>query len=128
MKRRSNQGSNTMDSGEYSVGYGRPPLHTRYQKGKSGNERGRPRRRMNYATVVQQILGERISFRDGTRVRSVSKLEAMIHRQVFDALKGNTKSVTALVRLAMDLGHFEPELPPPPSLIFYAVDPPSHKG
>jgi len=83
---------------------------------------------MNYATVVQQILGERISFRDGTRVRSVSKLEAMIHRQVFDALKGNTKSVTALVRLAMDLGAFEPELNQPTSLIFYAVDPPSHNG
>jgi hypothetical protein len=27
----------------YTVGYGKPPVHTRFQKGVSGNPRGRPR-------------------------------------------------------------------------------------
>lgn len=28
----------------YAVGYGKPPLHTRFRKGQSGNPQGRPRR------------------------------------------------------------------------------------
>ena len=28
----------------YAVGYGKPPAHTRFQKGQSGNPGGRPRR------------------------------------------------------------------------------------
>ena len=30
-------------SGNYAVGYGRPPSHSRFRKGVSGNPRGRPR-------------------------------------------------------------------------------------
>jgi hypothetical protein len=28
-------------SGEYEVGYGKPPKHSRFKKGKSGNPQGR---------------------------------------------------------------------------------------
>jgi hypothetical protein len=28
---------------DYAVGYGRPPVETRFQKGQSGNPEGRPR-------------------------------------------------------------------------------------
>jgi Family of unknown function (DUF5681) len=29
--------------GGYQVGYGKPPVHSRFRKGQSGNPRGRPR-------------------------------------------------------------------------------------
>ena len=123
MRRRSIWGSNPTNEDDYSVGYGRPPIHTRFQKGKTGNPRGRPRRRKNYATLVRQFFDKQIPIRDGERVRKVSKLEAMIHRHFFNAMKGDTKSLTALMNLAAGLGQFEPELPPPPSLIFNFVSP-----
>jgi len=31
-------------SAAYQVGYGKPPLHTRFRRGQSGNPGGRPRR------------------------------------------------------------------------------------
>src|SRR5436190_12350423 len=75
-----------------------------------------PRERKNFATLVRDILSEKVSIRDGEQVRSVPNLEAMLRRHVFNALKGDTKSLMALMRLAEEFGHFEPELPPPPSL------------
>ncbi len=36
---------NNNDGGDDKVGYGRPPKHTRYKKGQSGNPGDRPRKR-----------------------------------------------------------------------------------
>ena len=35
--------SRTSPAGAYQVGYGKPPVHTRFRKGQSGNPGGRPR-------------------------------------------------------------------------------------
>ena len=41
---------------DYEVGYGKPPLHTRFQKGKSGNPKGRPRGKKNMSTLLSTAL------------------------------------------------------------------------
>jgi hypothetical protein len=40
----------------YDVGYGKPPLHTRFRKGQSGNPAGRPRRRTDLASLLTRAL------------------------------------------------------------------------
>jgi hypothetical protein len=44
---------------DYEVGYGKPPLHTRFRKGQSGNPAGRPRRPKNFAAVLRRALDRR---------------------------------------------------------------------
>jgi hypothetical protein len=43
----------------YTVGRGKPPIHTRFQKGESGNPRGRPRRAATtFPDKVAKILAK----------------------------------------------------------------------
>ena len=46
------------DKTDYKVGYKKPPLHTRFRKGQSGNPRGRPRGSKNLSTLLTDALNE----------------------------------------------------------------------
>ena len=47
-------------SGNYEVGYGKPPQHTQFKKGHSGNIKGRPRGSRNASTLLDEALRERV--------------------------------------------------------------------
>ena len=40
--------------GDYEVGYGRPPKETRFTPGKSGNPKGRPKRKRSLAADLRK--------------------------------------------------------------------------
>jgi len=96
----------------YRVGYGRPPRHTRFKPGQSGNPSGRRRGSRNVATLLKRILNEEVSLREGANVRQVSKREAILRGMVVGALRGDTRSMGTLFRLAEQTG--ELEQPPEP--------------
>src|SRR3954471_14812433 len=91
----------------YQVGYRCPPLHTRFQPGVSGNPAGRAKGNQNFKTLLDRILKEEIPLIDGDRSRKVSKAEAITRRLVIGALKGDSRSMLALFRLAEQTGQFE---------------------
>ena len=43
---------------DYEVGYGKPPRHTRFKTGQSGNLRGRPNGSHNLSTLLSEALNE----------------------------------------------------------------------
>jgi hypothetical protein len=88
-------------SGDYEVGYRKPPKHSRFAKGESGNPRGRARGSLNLKTVLARELAARITVREGGAELRVSKLEGVAKSLVNQALKGN---VRAVVQLAVLLG------------------------
>ena len=48
---------------EYTVGYRKPPLATRFNPGQSGNPKGRPKGSPNPAADLSTELGELITVR-----------------------------------------------------------------
>ena len=85
--------------GDYEVGYGRPPVATRFQTGQSGNPKGRPKQARNARTIVADILTRKITLRDGRGERQVSYLEALLMRAADKAGKGDLRTLRFLIDL-----------------------------
>jgi hypothetical protein len=84
------------EKSDYEIGYGRPPLHTRFPKGSSGNPKGRPRRAKSAATLVRSALRERITVRENGRVKRITKLDAIIRQLVNKALNSDYRAIEFL--------------------------------
>jgi Family of unknown function (DUF5681) len=84
--------------GNYTVGYGRPPEHTRFRKGRSGNPRGRRRGDTRaippiaLSQALRKAAGQPVSMTvDGCRTRTTLG-DAIIHQLLARALKGDHRS------------------------------------
>lgn len=88
------------DEREYSVGKGKPPHHTRFQKGQSGNPKGRLRGSKNVATLLAQVLRERVVITENGRRKTITKLEAMLKQLANKAASGDHRAIKLLISLA----------------------------
>jgi hypothetical protein len=104
---RKDQSSNQEASRNYVVGYGQPPIGSRFKPGTSGNAKGRATGRKNLKTLIRQTMTANISVQEGSSTRRVSKIEGVVLRQLQSALKGNDRSAMAVIKMAMQMGFLE---------------------
>lgn len=71
------------------VGYGKPPRSSRFQKGRSGNPRGRPRRRKS-AIPYDHVLGQMVTVREDGRERRITAAEAFLLHLTRKGLAGDS--------------------------------------
>src|SRR5438270_12152415 len=86
---------------DYEVGYGKPPRHTRFKKGQSGNLRGRPSGSKNLATVLSEALNELVIVAENGGRRKITKRQAItpqLHNQA-------AKSEWRATQLLLDIPH-----------------------
>ena len=89
----------------YSVGHGRPPLHSRFKPGQSGYPKGRLKQSRNLRTVVKHVLNQDMQIREGGRLRRMSAIEALVRTTMARALKGEPKAVASLLMLIWQAGY-----------------------
>ena len=87
------------DKKDSEVGYGRPPQHTRFKPGQSGNRHGRSKGTRNLKTDLAEELGERIAINEGGRRRAVSKQRGMLKQLMAKALKGDVRAANTVLGL-----------------------------
>jgi hypothetical protein len=88
------------NAGNYEVGYGRPPVHSRFAPGQCGNPKGRRKGVRNFATDVKDALKAPVKItRDGKR-RTISTQKALILRLREKAFAGDSRALDRLVQLA----------------------------
>ncbi|MEL7042966.1 MAG: DUF5681 domain-containing protein [Pseudomonadota bacterium] len=80
-------------SSEYEVGYGKPPKHTRFKKGESGNPNGRPK---SYKSAIS-VLSEPVSMQVEGKVRRVSGFEAAFRKTAQNAIEGKMVSIKRFI-------------------------------
>jgi uncharacterized protein DUF5681 len=98
----------TTESPEYKVGPGRPPKEFRFQKGISGNPKGRkpkpPPIAPDLKAALERALNEKVPLRQGERTLLLSKAEAGILQLVNQFAKGDRHARRDLLQLADRLG------------------------
>lgn len=88
------------DDADYEVGYGKPPVKTRFTPGQSGNPKGRPKGVRNFATDVKATLRASVKVTHDGRHRKASTQEVMLLRLREKALSGEARALDRMIQLA----------------------------
>jgi hypothetical protein len=87
----------------YSVGYKRPPLHSRFRKGASGNRAGRPQGSRNLKTDFLEEMNQTIPVTEGGKQRTLSKQQITIKALITQAMKGDIRAAAKVIDLSLRL-------------------------
>jgi hypothetical protein len=75
---------------DHEIGYRKPPKHSRFKPGTSGNPKGRPRRKPSGAAeVIKNALSALIQYREQGRVKTTTRTELGLRMIIDAAVKGN---------------------------------------
>jgi hypothetical protein len=95
------------DHDDEKVGYGKPPKHSRFTKGKSGNDKGRPPGAKNkpaktdeMAAMFAQECARPVKLKQGDKTEEMPTLRAIIRRTANQAMQGNTSAQKLMMNAA----------------------------
>jgi Family of unknown function (DUF5681) len=86
-------------SSRYAVGYRRPPKSTQFKRGKSGNPKGRPAGNKHVASVLLNVIGQKITVTENGRTRRLPAVEVMLRRLANDAMRNEPRALKLMLSL-----------------------------
>ena len=111
------------NTGDYEIGRGKPPRHAGFQKGRSGNPKGRPKGSKNFATLLSQALDEKVYITEDGRRRRVTKRELVVKQLVNKSASADLRAIKQLTDIVERVDQQAGALPAtPPAAAFSASD------
>jgi hypothetical protein len=107
-----------------TISHKRPPTKTQFKPGKSGNPRGRPRRKVDMSTALNKAFNDKIVVTG--LGKSLTGMEAFVQSILHRALQGESKAISELLRLFAKAKLFKP-VPDPTRLTGVVVEPAAYK-
>jgi hypothetical protein len=81
-------------------GYGKPPKHSRFKPGVSGNPLGRPKRKAStIGEAINGVLNSPAEYFEGGRPRRTTRQELAVRALTKDALRGDVRAAEMLLKL-----------------------------
>lgn len=84
-------------SGNYEVGRARPPVHSQFKPGQSGNPKGRPKGRKNAITMMDEAAEALITVRENGHERKTPKAAAVFEMLMNKALQGDARATKLIL-------------------------------
>lgn len=88
---------------DYEVGYGRPPKHTQFRPGESGNRRGRPKGARALKIDLREALSGRHTIQINGKPLRGNRQELMMLTLATRAASGDLKAQALLIPLIMQV-------------------------
>ena len=103
------KGKEVTDPASYEVGYGRPPRHSRFKSGLSGNPEGRPKGSKSLKTLLVEALSSSVTILEGGVPKKMELRQLLFKGLVGKAVKGDARSTAVLVKLMEKFGLSQPD-------------------
>jgi hypothetical protein len=69
---------NNSPSADYEVGYGKPPKHTQFKPGQSGNPEGRKKKPKSVQAQMQAAMSRKVTIQEEGKSKRLSMQELML--------------------------------------------------
>jgi hypothetical protein len=92
---------------DYPVGYGRPPKHTQFKPGQSGNPKGRKEGSKNTSTVLAEELNRRTSVTENGKQQRITKRHVIVKHTVNTAMSDAKVAIAFIQQVLRSEGSTE---------------------
>ena len=96
----------------YMVGHGKPPAHSQFKPGQSGNPKGRPRGSIGFRQALVAAINERVVISENGRKIRRSKGQIAAIQIANKAAKGEYRAIELLAKHTDTLGAAEAVVAP----------------
>ena len=86
-------------TGDYEIGYARPPVTGRFKPGGVGNPNGRRKKKKTVGEMLREVMGMRHRIEENGKIRTLTTQDLIFRKLAHDADRGNIRAIQTLFNL-----------------------------
>jgi hypothetical protein len=94
---------------DYKIGYRKPPKHSQFKKGQSGNPRGRRKapNSLDFLALLRKSMTKKVKVRVGGDIAYFSKIEAGAEQVANKLASGDLRTIKMVLPMLAKLNEFD---------------------